>query len=310
MSAPLQQSNTPRIAVFGANGQVGWELQRALAPFAQVLATDHDSVDLSQPEAIHAWLNAQQPDVIINAAAYTAVDKAESEAGLCRAINATAPAVMAQWAQQHGVRLVHYSTDYVFDGSKPAPYVESDATAPLNEYGRSKREGELAIANSGCDYWIFRTSWVYGARGANFLLTMLKLASQREQLNIVSDQIGAPTWCRRLAQHTAQAVHGALHGQPFANSSSNGIYHLVAGNHTSWHGFAEAIFSHHAAAGHKVPSCTPIPTEAYPTPAQRPRNSRLDTTLFQHTFGQQPATWQDDLAECMRELHALHAQSR
>jgi dTDP-4-dehydrorhamnose reductase len=225
------------ILLTGKNGQVGWELQRTLQPVGKVAAFSHAGLDLADAAAIRSKLDEVRPDVIVNAAAYTAVDKAESEPELAHEVNAVAPALLAQEAARRGALLIHYSTDYVYDGAKAAPYVESDKTNPLGAYGRSKLAGEEGIRASGCDHLIFRTSWVYAARGANFLRTILRLAAEREELRIVMDQIGAPTWARLIAEATALALRQALRERSGGQFES-GVFHLTAAGETSWHGFA------------------------------------------------------------------------
>ena len=289
-----------RILLTGANGQVGWELARALAPLGEVIGLDRSRLDLAQPDALRETVRAIAPTAIVNAAAYTAVDRAESEPDLARAINAIAPGVLAEEAQHLDAILVHYSTDYVFDGTKSEPYVEADPTHPLSVYGRTKLEGERAIGASGCRHLTLRTSWVYGARGHNFLLTMLRLARERRSLRIVDDQIGAPTWSREIAQATADLL-----GQPeLAARGADGLYHLTAGGATTWFGFARAIFdsAEMARLGITPPALEAIPTSAYPTPARRPANSRLDCgRLFSRT-GVRFAAWDAALARCLAEV--------
>lgn len=284
--SPQSRFPIPRIVLLGCGGQVGWELQRALAPLGELIALDFDSTDscgdFTQPQAVAESLRALKPDVIVNSAAHTAVDKAESEPELARLINATTPGVLAAEAVALGAWLVHYSTDYVFDGSGSEPRREDDPTGPLSVYGQTKLEGEQLIAASGCKYLNFRTSWVYAARGGNFAKTMLKLAAEREALRIIDDQIGAPTGAELLADVTAHAVRRA-----FTQPEVAGTYHCVAGGETSWYDYARFVFDHARAAGHalKVRDLTPIPTADYPTPARRPLNSRLDTSKLRNTFG-------------------------
>jgi dTDP-4-dehydrorhamnose reductase len=235
------------------------------------------------------------PTVIVNAAAYTAVDKAETETGMAEAINATAPGILAEEAKRLGARLIHYSTDYVFDGTKASPYLEDDATAPLSAYGHSKRQGELAIAASGARHLILRTSWVYGLHGANFMKTMLRLGRERDELRVVGDQVGAPTWTRHLADATALILAG--HG------TAEGLYHLAASGETSWYGYAEAIFAEAQAIGllEKSPKVNRITTAEYPLPASRPANSRLDCTRFTADFGLALPDWRTGLADCLAD---------
>jgi dTDP-4-dehydrorhamnose reductase len=289
-----------RILLTGANGQAGWELQRALAPLGEVIACDRSQLDLADPDTLRQRVRTIAPQAIVNAAAYTAVDRAESEPELARAVNAIAPGVLAEEAHLLGAVLVHYSTDYVFDGTKPEPYTESDAPNPLNAYGRTKLEGERAIGASGCRHLTLRTSWVYGTRGSNFLLTMLRLARERRQLRIVDDQVGAPTWCREIAEATA-----TLLAQPaLAAPGADGLYHLTASGATSWFGFARAIFESKEMArlGITPPLLEAIPTSAYPTPARRPANSRLDCGRLERRAGVRLAAWDAALARALAEL--------
>ncbi len=292
-----------KILLLGKDGQVGWELQRALAPLGELVALgrqgrDGLSGDLSNPAALRATVDAVAPDVIVNAAAHTAVDKAESEAELAQRINADAPGVLAQTAASRGAVLVHYSTDYVFDGSGSKPWQEDDATGPLSVYGRSKLDGEEAIRASGCTHLIFRTSWVYAARGGNFAKTMLRLAAERERLTVIADQIGAPTGAELIADVSAHAVR-SLRARP----ELSGTYHLAAGGETSWHGYASFVIEAARARGValKVGEVAPIPTTDYPTPATRPLNSRLDTTRLSAAFGLSLPPWQDGVARMLDE---------
>lgn len=294
-----------KILLLGKNGQVGWELQRALAPLGTLVACDFDTpapltADFSQPESLAALVAAVQPDVIVNAAAHTAVDKAESEPDLAQALNATAPAVLAREAAARGAWLVHYSTDYVFDGSGSSPRTEDAPTGPLSVYGRTKLAGEQAIATSGCKHLIFRTSWVYAARGGNFAKTMLKLAAERDALNVIADQWGAPTSAELLADVTAHALRQAM-----ARPELGGLYHCVAGGETTWHAYAQLVIEHARAAGVPIKvaadAVRPIPTTAYPTPATRPLNSRLDTSRLQTAFGLQLPDWQPGVVRMLTE---------
>lgn len=294
-----------KILLLGKGGQVGWELQRALAPLGEVVALDHDSTDLhgdfSQPERLAETVAAVRPDIIVNAAAHTAVDKAESEPDLARAINATAPAVLARCAAETGAWLVHYSTDYVFDGAGDQPRDEDAPTSPLSVYGQTKLEGEDAIRASGCRHLILRTSWVYAARGGNFAKTMLRLAAEREKLTVIDDQIGAPTGADLLADLTAQMLRTAV-AQPDLDLS--GTYHAVAGGQTSWHGYASFVVEQARRLGRelKVQTIDPVPTTAFPTPAKRPLNSRLDTTKLQATFGLRLPPWQQGVERMLTEI--------
>jgi len=274
-----------KILLTGATGQVGWELRKTLAPLGEVKAFDRFGLDLADAPVIVATVRALQPEVIVNAAAYTAVDKAESERDQAFAVNATAPRVLAEEAKRIRALLVHYSTDYVFDGAKSTPYVEDDATGPLNVYGASKLAGERAIAASGCRHLILRTSWVYGPRGKNFYLTMLRLAKERPELRVVDDQIGAPTSSLEIARATATLL----------GKGAQGLYHMTAAGETSWCGFARAIL---ARAGIATPVVA-IATADYPTPAKRPRNSRLDCARLRSDFGCALAPWEEGLAETM-----------
>ncbi|MDN3577645.1 dTDP-4-dehydrorhamnose reductase [Chitinimonas viridis] len=282
------------ILLTGVNGQVGFELKRSLQGLGTVHAPGREGLDLTRPDAIRELVRALKPTLIVNPAAYTAVDKAESEAELAYAINATAAGVLAEEAKRLGVPLIHYSTDYVYSGEGSQPWREDDAVAPPNVYGASKLAGEEAIRASGCDHLIMRTSWVYGARGKNFLLTMLKFGRERDSMNIVADQIGAPTWSRSIADISAHIVAG----RPDWRGVS-GVYHLVNAGETSWHGFAEAIFKLAAQRGDKVPTTlAAIATEAYPTPAKRPKNSRLQLDKLRDTFGLVPPGWEEALKLC------------
>ena len=294
-----------KILLLGKNGQVGWELQRALAPLGTLVACDFDTpapmaADFSQPESLAALVAAVQPDVIVNAAAHTAVDKAESEPALAEALNATAPAVLAREAAARGAWLVHYSTDYVFDGSGSSPRSENAPTGPLSVYGSTKLAGEQAIAASGCRHLIFRTSWVYAARGGNFAKTMLKLAAERDALNVIADQWGAPTSAELLADVTAHALRQAM-GRP----ELGGLYHCVAGGETTWHAYAQLVIEHARAAGMPIKvaadAVRPIPTTAYPTPATRPLNSRLDTSRLRSAFGLHLPDWQAGVVRMLTE---------
>jgi dTDP-4-dehydrorhamnose reductase len=275
-----------RILLTGGNGQVGWELQRTLAPLGEVVAFDRAGLDLVDADAIRRIVRAVRPAVIVNAAAYTAVDKAEEESAAAQAINGTAPGILAEEAKRLGVLLVHYSTDYVFDGINPAPYTESDTPNPLGAYGRSKLAGERAIQASGGEHLILRTSWVYGLRGKNFLLTIRRLAAERPVLRIVGDQIGAPTWCRGIAEATAALLA--------SNQSPHGLFHLAAAGATSWHGFAAAIVASQGSSA-RVEEIT---TAEYPLPAQRPMNSRLDCSALR-SLGIALPDWREQLRLCL-----------
>lgn len=297
-----------RILLLGMNGQVGWELQRSLAPLAEVIALDYNGHpehpglvgSFTDLDGLARTVQTVRPDVIVNAAAHTAVDKAESEPELCRTLNAEAPAVLARCAAASGALLVHYSTDYVFDGSGTAPWLETDTPAPLSVYGSTKLEGERAITTSGCAHLIFRTSWVYGARGGNFAKTMLRLAQERDRLTVIDDQIGAPTGADLLADVTAHAIR-ATWQQP----EHEGLYHLVASGETSWHGYARFVLQQAQALGAVLKAgpddVAPVPTTAFPTPAQRPLNSRLNTKKLQTAFGLHLPHWQAGVARMLTE---------
>ena len=294
-----------KILLFGKGGQVGWELQRSLTPLGNIVALDHDSADglcgdFTNLPGLAETVRRVAPDVIVNAAAYTAVDKAESEPDLARTINAQAPGVLAEEANRLGAWLVHYSTDYVFDGSGDQPRRESDPTGPLSVYGQTKLEGEHAVARC-VKHLIFRTSWVYAGRGANFAKTMLRLAAERDQLRVINDQIGAPTGAELLADVTAHALRSAQ-----ARADLAGLYHLVAGDETNWHAYARFVIGYAHAVGHPLrvkPECIePIPTSAYPTPARRPLNSRLDTRKLQTAFGLQLPHWQTGVERMLAEI--------
>jgi dTDP-4-dehydrorhamnose reductase len=288
----------PRILILGSSGQLGVELQRSFAASGQITAVDRNSGDLANHEQIRALVRSVQPEIILNAAAYTAVDRAESEPQIAHAINAEGPRVLAEEALRLSAVLVHYSTDYVFDGSKSGPWVETDTPNPLSVYGASKLAGEQAIQNVGGRYLIFRTSWVYGPHGKNFLLTMLGLARERDRLSIVIDQVGAPTTSIELARGTYAVVTGILAGRFGAAQDWAGIYHMTCAGSTSWFGFAQAIFIRAAALlSGKVPVLTPIPTEDFPTPAARPRNSVLSNEKLRARFSVQLSSWESALEE-------------
>lgn len=294
-----------KILVTGKNGQVGYELERSLQGLGEVIAVDRGQMDLANLDEVREVIRTLRPQLIVNAAAYTAVDKAESEKDLALRINAHAPAVMAEEARVLGAALIHYSTDYVFDGSKATHYVENDPTCPVNVYGQTKLAGEQAIATAGIPHLILRTSWVYGMRGKNFLLTVLRLAAERDELCIVADQQGAPTWCRTIADTTAHIV-GRLQGRQPAQrglldteawQAVAGIYHLTAQGTTSWQGFAEAILA--GRPGMKAPRVTPIATGDYPLPAKRPANSALSCEKLMREFCALPE-WRAALVLCQR----------
>jgi dTDP-4-dehydrorhamnose reductase len=295
-----------RILLLGCKGQVGWELQRSLAPLGELVACDFDTpgdlrADFSDSAALAALVRRVQPRLIVNSAAHTAVDKAESEPDLARAINATAPGVLAREATAVGALLVHYSTDYVFDGSGSTPRNEDAPTGPLSVYGRTKLEGEELIRASGCRHLILRTSWVYAARGGNFARTMLRLAAERELLNVISDQVGAPTGADLLADVTAHAVRQVL-----AEPTLAGSYHCVAGGETNWFDYARFVIEwarNHGQPIRVAPDAIhPIPTSAYPTPAARPLNSRLSTQRLQQAFGLTLPHWQVGVERMLAEV--------
>jgi dTDP-4-dehydrorhamnose reductase len=295
-----------RILITGANGQVGWELQRALQVLGEIAALERGTCDLSSAEAIRTRVRELRPQVIVNAAAYTAVDKAESEFEAARAINSIAPGILAEEAQRYGALLVHYSTDYVFDGAKEAAYLETDAPNPLSEYGRSKLAGEQLIQSVDGPHVILRTSWVYGARRSNFLLTMLRLASERDELRVVDDQHGTPTWCRTIAEATGVIVAKLSTGAGIdldRARSATGVYHLTAAGRVSWYGFARAIIerTQHLRT-HAMPTIRPIATSEYASPAARPKNSVLCSDKIEHAFGITCPGWEHALDLCLAEL--------
>lgn len=283
-----------KILVAGSQGQIGYELKRTLAPQGKIIATTTQEMDLSDPDSIRKTIRQFSPDIIVNAGAYTAVDRAESDVELCMRVNAEAPGIIAEEAKKLNALFVHYSTDYVFDGSAKKPYDEKDSPNPLNVYGRSKWEGEKSIQHVGGEYLILRTSWVYGRRGKNFLLTMLNLAKTKEHLNVVDDQFGAPTWSRLIAEATAYMV---------ANPKKQfGIYNLTSAGYTTWKGFAEAIFEiQHKKDGCKPPRVNGISTENYPTPAIRPKNSVLSHLKINREFHLYMPDWRESLELCLQD---------
>jgi dTDP-4-dehydrorhamnose reductase len=286
-----------KILLIGKNGQVGWELCRTLAPLAEVVAVDYPEINFTDAPALRQFVAATRPDVVVNAAAYTAVDKAETETELCRQINAAAPGVLAEEAKKLGALMVHYSTDYIFDGTKTSPYVETDAPNPLGAYGRSKLEGDRAVKASGANHLIFRLCWVYGARGQNFMLTMQRLAREREKLRVVGDQFGCPTWSRMIAETTALALKQVMAG---ANRSGfNGEYHLAASGQANWHEFASRIIEWMPEAERKCRTVEKISTPEYPTPAKRPAYSVLDCGKLQKTFGLRLPDWETSLRQVL-----------
>lgn len=290
----------PIILITGVNGQVGFELVRTLQGLGRIVALDRAALNLADLSQIRSTVRELKPSVIVNSAAYTAVDKAEADFDAAMRLNGEAPGVLAAEAARCGAVLVHYSTDYVFDGTKSAAYVEADVTNPQNVYGKSKLAGEQAIVESACAHLILRTSWVYGVRGKNFLLTMLKLGAERPELRVVADQIGAPTWSNTIATSTSHIIAQGLS----ANDvdwwrERSGVYHLTAAGETSWHGFAKSILD--IAMGEKAPNVIPIGTSDYPVPANRPANSRMSHGKLTETFGLALPDWQDALRLCMAD---------
>jgi len=293
----------PRLLILGKNGQLGWELQRAVAPLGEVTAWDRSSADLSRPETLAARIEALRPDIILNAAAYTAVDKAEAEPELARRINSEAPKALAEVAEKIGARLIHYSTDYVFSGEQATPYRETDPTGPNCVYGSSKLAGEQAVLAAGANHFVFRTCWVYGRHGGNFLKTILRLAKERKELRIVADQISAPTPAALIADVTAQVVARCLHQ---GSTTKGGLYHLSAAGQTSWHGFASVIVEQAIAAGMPLALATSniaaITTAEYPLPAKRPANSRLDCSRLETDFQLTLPDWRLPLTNILSDI--------
>lgn len=294
-----------KMLVTGRDGQVGWELARALQPLGDVVALGREQVDLVFPDSLRERVLSERPAVIVNAAAYTAVDRAESEPDIATRINGEAPAALARVAREIDALLIHYSTDYVFDGANPDPYRESDAPNPINEYGRSKLAGERAIAAVDCRHVILRTQWVFGPRGGNFLRTILRLAGEREQLRVVADQFGAPTSARLIADVTAQLIGRFAGGQ----ERTGGVFHLAAAGRASWYDYASFVISTARmlptlAAALKAQSIEPIATADYPLPARRPANAILDCTRLERTFGLAMPPWQRGVALCLADLAA------
>ena len=294
-----------KILLLGKGGQVGWELQRSLSVLGEVTALDFDSTeycgDFSNPEGVAATVRTLAPDVIVNAAAHTAVDKAESEPDFARKLNATTPGLIAQEAAKLNALLVHYSTDYVFDGGGDAPRKETDATGPLSVYGATKLDGEQRIAATGCRHLIFRTSWVYAARGGNFAKTMLRLAQEREKLSVINDQWGAPTGADLIADVTAHAIRHAT-----ANEGDLGLYHLVTSGETTWHAYASHVIDRARVLrpdfAWKVQEIAAVPTAAFPTPAHRPLNSRLETRKLQTAMRLHLPSWQQGVDRMLQEI--------
>jgi dTDP-4-dehydrorhamnose reductase len=297
------QNLSPRILIVGAAGQVGVELQRSFAGYGSIIGVDRETFDMADPEQTRALIRREKPDVILNAAAYTAVDRAETEQNLAKAINEDAPRILAEEALNLNALLVHYSTDYIFNGESKRPWLESDEPNPLNAYGVTKLAGEKAIEKAGGRYLIFRTSWVYGPHGKNFLLTMLRLSRERDNLSIVDDQIGSPTTSIELANATRAIVEGVLSGKFGAAQNWAGLYHMTCADSVTWFGFAQAIFARAATQMKiKTPELIPIGSEQFPTPAKRPRYSILSNQKLFDRFGVRLASWQDALDEVFRML--------
>jgi dTDP-4-dehydrorhamnose reductase len=287
-----------KILLIGANGQVGWECQRSFASLGKVIVLERQQLDLTDTQAIRDKIQHISPDIIVNATAYTAVDKAEQEPQLAAAINTLAPQVMAEEAVKLDIPLIHYSTDYVFDGEIGRAWTEEDKTNPQNVYGKTKLAGEQAIAATGAAYLILRTSWVYGARGNNFLRTMIRLATERDKVSVVNDQFGSPTWSRDLANATAEIMTQGI--EQIADKS--GVYHLTAAGKTSWYGFAQVIFEMLQQQGHNVAELTGIPSRDYPTPAARPAYSCLNNDKFKSAFNLQIPEWEGQVRLVMKSL--------
>lgn len=306
----MNPTTNPKILLFGKNGQVGYELQRTLASLGNVCAVGRTECDVADADAITATLDAVRPAVIVNAAAYTAVDKAESDRVPAHRINADAPGIMADWAAKNAALMVHFSTDYVFDGSKTTPWTEDDAPNPLNFYGKTKLDGDNNVRGSGCAHLIFRTSWVYGSRGKNFFLTMTRLLREKTELRVVNDQHGAPTWSRTIAEITAQTL-SRLRSPLFSADlrALSGIYNQTNSGETTWFDFTNAIRDELLAAGGNatLAHVTPIRSDEYPTAAVRPKNSVLSGEKLRRAFGLAAPAWRDALrsvAACLRERRA------
>jgi dTDP-4-dehydrorhamnose reductase len=293
-----------KILITGKNGQVGFELQRALAPLGDIVAVDQAECNLADADAVRALVRRVAPDVIVNPAAYTAVDKAEADQATAFAVNTEAVRVLGEEAARLGALVVHYSTDYVFDGTKDGAYAETDTPDPQSVYGRSKHQGEVALAQANPRHLVLRTSWVVGAHGGNFAKTMLRLAGERERLTVVADQFGAPTSAALLADLTAQLVR--QHQREGGDGFPYGIYHVAAGGETSWHEYARFVIAEALAAGKPLKATpeavAPLSTEQYPTPAKRPPNSRLDTAHFRTTFGLRLPHWQDGVRHVLQQI--------
>jgi len=292
--------SSPSILIIGKIGQVGWELRRTLAPLGNITSVDYPDIDLTDGMSIVRWVRETRPGVIVNAAAYTAVDKAESEFDKCNQINGVAPGILAEEAKKLSALLVHYSTDYVYDGAKTTPYTEVEPPNPLGAYGRTKLAGDQAVLQVDGNHLIFRLCWVYGARGQNFMLTMMRLAREREKLRVVRDQFGCPTWSRMIAETTALALKQAVTSQD--SSRLKGVYHLAASGQTSWHGFAQAIVGQMPAEGKKCQQIEPITTAEYPLPAKRPPYSVLSCDKLEKTFGLRLPNWEESLKQVMESV--------
>lgn len=300
----MSRAGAGRILILGSTGQLGRELQRSFSGYAEVIARSREAVDFTVEEQLRSAVRTACPDVILNAVAYTAVDRAESEPDLAMAVNGHAPGVLAAEASRLGALFVHYSTDYVFDGTKAGAWEETDQPNPLNVYGASKLAGERAVERVGGKHLIFRTSWVYGPHGKNFLLTMLRLGKERDLLKVVDDQVGAPTTSRALADATHDIIGNILEGRSGVAESWTGVYHMTCGGSISWRGFADAIFARaENFLGGRVPTTTPIPTSEYPTPARRPQNSVLSNRKLNSAFGVQLPSWENALNQVFLELN-------
>ncbi len=306
----VSSQRRPRILLIGANGQVGWELCRTLAPLGRVLSASIDAgseywVDLADAESVSRLIRDTAPDAVVNAAAYTAVDKAETETTIAQRINADAPGMLGALLKERGVPIIHYSTDFVFSGDSNVPYREEDVPRPINVYGATKLDGERQLLTSGANAVIFRTAWIYGARGSNFLLTMRRMFAEKEELRIVNDQIGSPTWSRMLAEVTALVLHRVLVGDLDAKAV-RGVYHLTGAGQTSWFDFACAILDAMGEQCHLLP----IPSSEYPAPARRPAFSVLDSSRARETLGIQLPDWRHSLKQCLEELDGRPVASR
>lgn len=285
--------------MIGKTGQVGWELRRTLAPLGNVVSVDYPEIDLTEGGSIRKWVRETAPQIVVNAAAYTSVDKAETEFERCNQINGIAPGILAEEAKACGALLVHYSTDYVFDGNKGAAYAEEDAPNPLGAYGRSKLAGDTAVRAVNGNHLIFRLCWVYGTRGQNFMLTIMRLARERETLRVVSDQVGCPTWSRMIAEATALALKQVVSSGEA--EAYQGVYHLASSGQASWHAFAEAIVRLMPEAGRKCGWVQPISSADYPLPAQRPAWSVLNCDKLERTFGLRLPVWDESLKHVLEE---------